>query len=280
MIEMLEEQGYQIRKAPPKERASVRILEREAKPGGTVRIALVSDTHLGSTWQQLTALQDFYRYADGKGVQAFLHAGDFLDGLHVHRDAVYGQFAHGFDAQLGYAAEVYPKSANGPTYAIEGNHDLWYFGNAGATAVQWLTAKRPDISYLGEYSAFVEVGPLRIYIAHGAKGGGSYGKSYKVQRLIEQLEVEQRDQTQLAFFGHWHSDLYLGRYQGVFTWMLPCFQSQTRFLRTIGKSPTIGGLILEIEFTRDRKVWNVRQDWKYYEARIGDYPGGDRDHRR
>lgn len=271
-IEALEREGFRITKQPPKERARAK-LDIDVKPGGTVRVGLVSDTHLGNRSQQITALADFYKYADSRGAQVFLHAGDLLDGLHVHRDAVYGQFVHGLDAQLGYAAEAYPKSANGPTYAIQGNHDLWYYGNVGASPGMYLQEKRPDIIDLGHQAAFVEFGGLRAYVCHGSKGGNSYARSYKLQKLIEQMEVEERSQTDLAFFGHWHTYADLGRYQGVLTWSLGAFQAQTGFERVLGKSPSVCGMYLEIEFTRDRKIWNVRPDIRWYEPRKNDYPG-------
>jgi hypothetical protein len=115
-------------------------------------------------------------------------------------------------------------------------------------------------------------------LQHGAKGGGPYGKSYKIQRLLEQLAIEERSQTHIGLYGHWHSDLYLGRYQGVFGFTLPCFKSSAdRFHRQKGLNATIGGLVLEVEFTRDMKVWNIRQDWRTYEHRLDDYPGARKD---
>ena len=273
LIQALEERGFQITKNPPVQRARAK-LDLAVKPGGTIKIGLVSDTHLGNRNQQITSLTDFYRYADDHGAQAFLHAGDFMDGLHVHRDSVYGQFAHGVKAQTDYAGKAYPKSKNGKTLFIDGNHDMWSFGNAGVVSGEGLAERRDDLQFLGQQSAFVEVGKLRIYLCHGSKGGGAYAKSYKPQKLLEQMEVEERSQTHLAFFGHWHNEIYAGRYQGVFTWSLPCFQSQTGFERVIGKSPTIGGLFLEVEFDRAMRVWDVRQSWRYYQPRIGDYPGG------
>lgn len=271
-IEALEGEGYRIIKEPPKERASAK-LDIKVKPGSTIRVGIVSDTHIGSRHQQTTALTDFYRYADGKGVSAYLHGGDLLDGLHVHRDAVYEQYAHGVDGQIKAAVAQYPKSKNGKTLFIDGNHDAWAFENAGVTSGSILADKRSDLTYLGYYSAFVDVGTLRFLIQHGARGGGAYGKSYKPQRLLEQLSVEERQNTHVALYGHWHSELYLGRYQGVFGFSLPCFKKQDRFLRSLGKNPTIGGLVLEIEFTRDMKVWNLRQDWRVYEPTLDDFPG-------
>lgn len=270
-IESLEADGFTVAKEPPRTRAAIKL--KTPKPGGKVRLAIVSDTHLGNRAQQLTHLHDFYRTADEWGAEAFLHGGDFVDGLHVHRDAVYHQFAHGFDAQLKYAAREYPVSKNGPTYAIEGNHDLWYFGNAGASPIEWLAEKRKDILYLGHDAAFIEVGGLRMLLQHGRKGG-AYAKSYKLQKILEQMRVEERSGTHLAFFGHWHTDLYLGRYQGVFTWGLPCFQAQTSYERSeVNKHPVVGGLLLEVEFTRDMKVWDITPRFRYYEPLVDDYPG-------
>lgn len=271
MIDALERDGFRITKDAPLERASVK-LDLDLTPGGTIHIGVISDTHIGSKHQQITALTDFYRYADSRGVSDYLHGGDILEGLHVHRDAVTEQYAHGGDAQVEAAVAQYPRSQNGRTHFIDGNHDAWVFENAGVTTGKMLAKDRPDLDYLGYYSAFVEVGGLRILLQHGAKGGGPYGKSYKPQRLLEQLAVEERSATHIALYGHWHTDLYLGRYQGVFGFSLPCFKKQDRFLRSIGKSPTIGGVVLEIEFTRDFKVWDVRQEWRYYAPVEADYP--------
>lgn len=273
-LDELEREGFRVTKEAPRERVDTK-LDVKVKPGGILRLGLSSDPHTSSRYQQITHLTDFYRYCDERGAQAFLDGGDTTEGIHhAHRDAVYHQFNHGTDAQVRYAVKALPRSKNGKTYRVSGNHDAWAFEQAGTTTSELICKERPnDDVYLGYYAAFVEVGGLRIYLAHGAKGGGSYGKSYKPQRLIEQMAVEEREKTHLAFFGHWHTDLYLGKYQGVFTWSLPCFQSQTPFLRSIGKSPTIGGLFLEVEFTRDMKVWDVRQDWRYYSPLLNDYPG-------
>ncbi len=276
-IEALESQGFFISKKAPVERASAK-LGIKIKPGGTVRIGIISDTHFGSKFQQPTALRDFYKYADARGVEAYLHGGDMLEGIHqAHRDATYEQYAHGVDAQVKACVKEYPRSERGPTYFVDGNHDSWAFENVGVTSGLMLADKREDFQYLGYHSAFVEIGTVRFLLQHGSRGGSAYTKSYKPQRLIEGLSDTERASTDIALFGHWHTDAYLGRYMGVFTYMLPCFKAQDRYLRSIGRNPTIGGLVLEIEFTRDGKVWNLRDDWRYYQPKLGDYPGGEHD---
>lgn len=272
LISALEEKGYRVTKKPPMERTTT-ALDIKVKPGGKVVVGIVSDTHIGSTLQQTTALRDFYRYADDRGAQAYLHGGDVLEGIHqAHRDAAYEQYAFGVDSQVAAVVEQYPHSKNGSTFQIAGNHDDWAFQNVGVSSGAMIAAGRKDMPYLGYHSAFVEVAGVRFLLQHGSRGGGSYAKSYKSQRLLEGLSDNERTATDIALFGHWHQELYLGRWVGVFGFMLPCFKAQDRFLRSLGRNPTIGGLLLEIEFTRDRKVWNIRPDFRYYEAKTNDYP--------
>lgn len=271
-IEALEREGFRITKAPTLERVHTK-LDITVKPGGVVRIGVVSDTHIGSELQQITALTDFYRYADERGVAAYLHGGDMLEGIHqAHRDAAYEQYALGVDKQLDAVVAQYPRSKNAKTMHVAGNHDDWAFQNVGITPGRVIQDRRPDLEYLGYHAAFVDVGGVRILLQHGSKGGNSYAKSYRVQKLVEGLADTERQALDVALFGHWHNDAYLGRYMGVLTFMLPCFKAQDRFLRMLGKNPTIGGLLLEIEYTRDRKIWDIRQDWRLYEARLNDFP--------
>ena len=275
LIEALETEGYRITKKPPAERTSLKL---DIKPGGTVKIGIVSDTHFGSKFQQVTALRDFYRYADEKGVQAYLHGGDMLEGIHqAHRDAAYEQYAHGVDSQVSAAVKQYPRSKNGPTHFVDGNHDDWAFQNVGVTTGTMIADKRDDLKYLGYHSAFIDIAGVRFLLQHGSKGGGAYAKSYKPQKLIEGLADSERSATDVALYGHWHNELYLGRYMGVFGFMLPCFKAQDRFLRMLGRNPTVGGLILELEFTRDKKIWDLRPQFRYYDAVPNDYPGAELD---
>ena len=277
-IEALEAAGYSVDRAPKKERVRTNILRELAKPGQTVKIGVASDPHLGSKFQQITYLRDFYAYADSRGVSAYINAGDIVDGpVQFHRDHVYGNFRHGFQAQVKYAADVYPKSANGPTYFVAGNHDLGFVGAAGASVGEALALQRDDLLNLGDHSAAVDIGSARIFVSHGARGGLSYARSYRIQKLLEQMDHRERDETDIALYGHWHVAAHLPGYQGVEAFLVPCFQRQTPFLKTLGLQPVIGGLILEIEFGT-KGVWNVRVDWRIYrEALADDYPGSELD---
>ena len=277
-IEALEAAGYSVDRARKKEPIRASILRGLAKPGQTVKIGVASDPHLGSKFQQITYLRDFYAYADSRGVSAYINAGDFVDGpVQFHRDHVYGNFRHGFEAQIKYAVEAYPKSANGPTYFVAGNHDLGFIGSAGASVGEALASRRDDLVNLGDHSASIDIGPARIFVAHGARGGLSYARSYRMQKLLEQMDHKERDDTDLALYGHWHVAAHMPGYQGVEAFLVPCFQRQTPFLKTLGLQPVIGGLVLEIEFGA-KGVWDVRVDWRIYrEPLASDYPGSELD---
>ena len=275
-IEALESEGFSISKKPPTERARTKI-DIKVKPGSKMKIGIVSDPHYNSNEQQPTYMTDFYKYADAAGVSTFFNLGDNDDGTpKMHRDAVFHQFNHGFNRRVEYVAQMYPKSANGPTHLIDGNHDWSWYAESGATFGEALAQKRDDIIYLGYREAFVEIGPAKFLLRHGAKGGLGYARSYKIQKLIEQMAEKDKAETDLALYGHWHVGLHLPGYQGIEAFAVPCFQSQTTFLRDLGVQPVVGGLVLEIEFGQ-KGVYNVRPDWRIYRTPlVNDYPGAER----
>jgi predicted phosphodiesterase len=275
-ITALEAEGFSISKKAPKERARSR-LDIPVKPGNKLKLGIVSDPHYNSHEQQPTYMHAFYKYADSAGVSAYLNLGDNDDGTpKMHRDAIFHQFNHGFDRRVAYVVSEYPKSQNGPTYLIDGNHDWSWYAESGVSFGQALALKREDIQYLGYREAFVEIGPAKFLLRHGAKGGMSYARSYKIQKLIEQMAEKDKTETDVALYGHWHVAMHLPGYQGIEAFAVPCFQSQTTFLRDLGVQPVIGGLVLEIEFGQ-KGVYNVRPDWQVFRTPLlNDYPGADR----
>jgi predicted phosphodiesterase len=209
-----------------------------------LRLGIVSDTHGGSKFEQLTALQAFYRHADEAEVDAFIHAGDFVQGSDkMHLGMEHEVHAHGSDAQVSYVVGTYPKSERGvKTYAISGNHDASFLKDGGANVVRQIAKGREDIVYLGQDAAYLTIGNLRAYVVH-PDGGGAYAKSYKGQKFSESLPVE-RD-VRLLLLGHYHNYVsFMQRETAVF--QLPCFQSQYSWLARKGLHPDIGGVVLDL----------------------------------
>lgn len=206
------------------------------------RIGLVSDTHGGSKFEQLSALRAFYDYAEGEGVDFFIHSGDVTQGAdQMHRGMELEVHAHGAEAQVAYVAATYPR-VSVPTYAIGGNHDDSFLNNGGANVVRQIASQRPDIRYVGQDAAYLDVGALRTYVIH-PDGGGTYAKSYKAQKIAEALPAERN--VNLLLIGHYHQYGSF-RQKNTHVLMVPCFQSQYAWLARKALSPDIGGIVADV----------------------------------
>ena len=268
MIAMLEAAGYRVSKALPHEP----IVRLDGKPGTRYKAAVVCCTHFGNVAQQITHLHDFYRYAESQGYEEFWNAGDTTDGPDsMHRDAVHEHFVHTFDGAVDYWVKNYPKPKNGKTRLILGNHDeAWLKDPSGSDIGRAVAARRPDVEYIGRRAADVHVGPLRIYIIHGA-GGGSYARSYKLQRMAEGFPPTRRPQILLA--GNWHVPAHIPGYMGMEAFMLPSFEHSTPFITSLGKGDSvIGGLLLDIELGQTG-LRDIKTQWRLYDVALkGDHP--------
>lgn len=242
-IEALQRDGYVVTKLEPQE-PIYKVPKDIVQGKERIKVGIVSDTHMCSTYQQLTHLRNFYEYAEKDvKVDFFLHAGDLSDGPHqAHRDAPYNLFKHGSDAQTEYIVEAYPESKVG-TIMIGGNHDYMHINQNGFDIVNAVAQQRDDITYLGDQmEAYIDVGKIRIQMVHPYKAG-AYALSYTLQKYIENLSSENK--PHIVLMGNFHKVCYLPGYRNVESWMLPCFQAQTPFLRGKNISPVVGGLIME-----------------------------------
>lgn len=214
-------------------------------PNGTqtVRFGFVSDTHLGSTRQQITFLREDYQRMADAGITTVLHAGDMLAGVNVYRGQAGDLFKSTYEAQADYAIEHYPRIDGVTTMAISGNHDLAGLKSNGMDPLKRIAMARPDIQYLGAFSAWLVLGSLRIYLLH-PDGGAAYAKSYKLQKLAEAFTGGEKPHC--ALVGHWHSRAYVDE-RNIHLFLAGCYEAQTDYERRKILSPVIGGGIIEID---------------------------------
>lgn len=242
-ISKLQDEGYTIIKEDKETDKRFRI-DLKRFSGKPFKIGAISCSHLCSRYQQLTHLHTFYKLAKKEGVSTILHTGDLCDGNgQVYRGHQYEIFEHGADAQRDYIVDNYPKVKGITTHFINGNHDESWWKSAGYNIGEKIAERRNDMKYLGFYGAFVTVGGIKIYLHHGA-GGVAYARSYKLQKLIEQLAPEQKPNIVLQ--GHYHVSCVLEMYRNVEGFSLGCFQAQTPYLKRLGVYPSISGRIITI----------------------------------
>lgn len=263
----LQKRGYTITKEGLKSGRSFRVsLDRWR--GTKYRFGVVADTQLGSRYQQLTALNRFYSLCARRRIYTVFHAGDVFDGEKMYRGHTYELFIHGHDRQLAYGVANYPYRKGITTIMISGNHDQAFWKNAGVDILEHLSRARKDIRYVGADLAFTTFQGIKIALMHG-RGGVAYARSYKLQKIIEQLAPEHK--PNMLFLGHYHVPDHIPGYRNVEGIQMPCFQAQTPYLAAKGLFPFIAGLIVTIQ--PDAKgLASVTYEWiPFYEVIKDDF---------
>lgn len=240
-LALLSDAGYRV-SLDQGETQTVKLANKKTK---RYRLALCGDMHLGSDYQQLTYLHDFYRQAEEFGAEAMLNMGDLVHGSpRMHADMLYESFVHGASAQVDYAVQNYPRSDKFPTYIISGNHDLSFLKDGGSHVVADFAKQRDDVTYLGQEDAYFKVGGASLYIWHPGGGGGK-SRCLKLQNFADSVSPESK--PHVAACGHYHTAGHVPAYRNIELFQVPCFQAQTPFEKRHGLSPVVGGILLELQ---------------------------------
>lgn len=232
-----------------------------AADGHTVRLGVVSDTHLGSRYQALSELQAVYDEFHARGVRAVMHAGDVFAGVGMYRGQETDELLPAVDTysrQVDYAEEHYPAHEDITTYMIAGNHDLdGEFSRSLSSPVRALASRRRDIVYLGDDRASLELtNGATVMVAHG-RGPAGYAHSYRGQRFIESLA--QHERTDVLILGHFHRAGFFV-HDGVSCVLAACFQTQTPFLASNNIEPDVGGFVISLTATAGEMI-GMSVDW-------------------
>lgn len=233
------------------------------------RLAVASDWHLGSRYQQLGHLRAFLQTAEQHRVDFILCPGDVLSGTpRLYRGKIYEDYVHGADAQMEYALNVIPE-VEPPIYLISGNHDYSFYSESGINVVHTMCEQRDGWVHAGDLGTELNMGPLKMYVWH-PDGGVAYARTYRLQKWIQERPPEHR--PHIVIGGHFHVGAYLSRYSGVESFLAPCFQAQTPYLKRKGLTPEIGGIILEVTLDSKGMLRRLKHEWiKYPDWRADDY---------
>lgn len=210
-----------------------------------LKIALISDTHIGSNQNAIDELADFYEYAASQGVTEFYHAGDLTDGWYKHREAsIFDQHAVGFQRQLDYVYNHYPFIEGCTTYFITGNHDATHTMNGGANIGEVVGKIRSDMVYLGHNFAKIWLtNKVDLNLIHPVDGSAN-SISLKGQQMVDKASGKRK--SRLVAIGHYHKSAWLPNYKGTDIFMMPSFQFQTPFMESNNLASYVGGFILTL----------------------------------
>ena len=215
------------------------------------KIAVISDTHLGSKYCLREQLIDFIHHAYyEEGIREILHPGDVLDGNYRH--GVWEVSHSGLDAQAQDLFDTLPQLPGLTYHAITGNHDETFWDGAGLDVGKYLegfflTRGRSDLKFYGNRGAFLKIRGIVVHLYHPRSGSG-YARSYGIQKMIEKYTVTKPN---VVAIGHWHVFCQVFE-RGVYGIACPTFQGGgSSFGKSLGGSPAIGGLILKWRITKD-----------------------------
>lgn len=235
------------------------------QPGETITIALISDTHLGSSAEHLEELHDFYDKCQERGITDVFHCGDISDGFKVHEGQIneLKDEAIGWDRLRNYVVENYPQRKGITTHFIEGNHDNKFFNRNQIHFGRLLANRREDLHYLGNAQATVYLDENReidLELIHPS-GGKPYTTGYRIQTLYRERNMSER--PTLAGIGHLHGSMY-AETEGVMGLYAGAWKGTTTYGKRKGHQAKIGGWILEITIENNR-VSEFVPHWIGYE---------------
>lgn len=146
------------------------------------KIIIISDTHIGSIYENISYIDAVYEYALKHNITNILHGGDLLQGPYKNVSNKYRDM----ETQINHLLEIYPQDASITNQIILGNHDFQIIKRE-----QHLLEliNRPDLNILGIRKSYFDWQGNLISISH---------KCPKYKVVIPNLE------TLINFAGHSH----------------------------------------------------------------------------
>lgn len=268
LVELMKQNGYNIyyengelliMKTPLKTQDVYKVPHGLEK----LKLLLISDTHLGSKYDRLDILRHLYSKAEDKGVKHVLHSGDFTDGRSNRPEQVYELKEPSYEGQVQYCVDKYP-TFSGKTYVIQGNHDDWWYKSAGSEIVKSIADKRDDIVYLGPDVADLKIGKLKTRLFHGS-GGGAYAKSYKVQKYLDSIPMNER--PDILQTGHIHQSFYM-KQDNTHCFQTSCLEDQTPYTRSKGLPNDKSVWWVDVEFDDKGNVHSITPELETFDKKL------------
>ena len=228
-----------------------------------LKLLLISDTHLCSKYDRLDILRYLYDKAEDLGVKHVLHSGDFTDGRSNRPEHVYELKEASFQGQVDYCVEKYP-AFSGKTYVIQGNHDNWFYKSSGSEIMKPIAREREDIVYLGPDVADMKIGKLKIRLFHG-NGGNAYAKSYKLQKYLDTIPVEEK--PHILQTGHIHQAFYY-KQDNTHCLQTGCLEDLTPYARSQGFSGDKSCWWLDINFDDKGNIYSITPELETFGKKL------------
>ena len=237
--------------------------------GSSTRFGVVSDTILGSKYQQLTILNNVYKAFDNENVEFVLHCGDISAGVYSNRSPYADTiFKHGIDEQADYISEMYP-NVGIPTYFITGEKDAAHkkADKSHRDIGKLISDNRDDMIYLGQHRSMLQMKNAKLALKHPT-GKVAYTLSYKAQQDAAAMRSEEK--PDIVFYGHWLSALQMDYRTKLYT--VPGLSATTPWMMDGAIQNSVGAWIIDLEFDQKGRIAETFPTLlPYYETDANDY---------
>ena len=164
-----------------------------------IKLAVISDTRLGSKSQQLSILNDIYANAKELGITHVIHCGNISEGLYP-TDSKYTHtlFLEDTLKQAQYIIDKYPQVDGIKTYFITGVKDGTHLKTNKINIGKRISDMREDMIYLGENTCTIDIDKIKMLILN-LNLGKTYTSSYRPQQIINSFRSE--DKPNILLYG-------------------------------------------------------------------------------
>lgn len=127
------------------------------------RVLILSDTHMGSIYENMDYLKEAYQYAIDCGIHTTIHAGDLIQSTMANVSEIYQDEVK----QMEHVVSDYPSVEGMKNYILLGNHD--YNTLKKGYPYFEILKQRDDFIFLGFKRAYLNWQDQLISICHPAK---------------------------------------------------------------------------------------------------------------
>jgi len=229
-------------------------------------VAIISDMHFGSVYQQKSILDSFIQDCKDRNIQDLLCLGDLTEGLMARPNHEATRFLHTASEYEDYVVEHYPKGFTNSVF-IPGNHESSFIKHEiDYDFGEELVKRRPDLTYLKQGSVIRGPGGVRFCLHHGSGSCAAPGQSRnkRLKTRVLQLMSEEKC-AEIFIMGHCHRINVIPSFMNAFIVGTGCFVAPDDTLLRVFGGVDICGLILSYSVL-DGKPVNIKTNFRFAET--------------
>ena len=116
---------------------------------------------------------------------------------------------------------------------------------------------------MGSDVADMKIGKLKVRLFHG-KGGNAYAKSYKVQKYLDSIPLEER--PHILQTGHIHQSFYM-KQDNTHCFQTSCLEDLTPFARSIVVANDKSVWWVDVEMNDRGQIQNITQELETFNTK-------------